>query len=122
MIRSYIRKSRGALSLLLTMILCSMPLYGMIALDQKADENRTVEKLGDQDVIVMLSNRNTESAHTAVEEIMRRGDRMIPLLVRCKGNKSFFYGYGLCHHLSSFVIPLPSKIQISTMEALSPSK
>lgn len=91
------------------MILSSMPLYGMIALDQKANENRTVENLKDQDVIAGLSDRNTESAHMAVGEIMRRGDRMIPLLLRCKGNKSFFYGYGLGHRLSSFVIPFPVK-------------
>jgi len=109
MIRGYRLKTRAAVNLLLTMIFCSMPLYGMIALGQKEDENRTVEKLGDQDVIAMLSNRNTESAHMAVEEIMRRGDRMIPLLLLCKGNKSFFYGYGLGHHLSSFVIRLPAK-------------
>lgn len=107
MIRGYTIKSGGAVSLLLTIVLWSMPLNGMIALDQKASENTTVEKLADQDVIAMLSNRNTESAHMAVQEIMRRGDRMIPLLVRCKGNKSFFWGYGLGHHLSGFVIRLP---------------
>lgn len=107
--KGYIIKSSRWVSFLLTMILCSMPLYGMIALEQEANENRTVENLKDQDVIAMLSNRNTESAHMAVEEIMRRGDRMIPLLLRCKGNKSFFYGYGLGHRLSSFVIPFPVK-------------
>lgn len=101
--------SSRCVTLLLIMLFCSTPLLGMIALEQKANENKTMENLKDEDVIAMLSTRNTESAHLAVEQIMRRGDRMIPLLLRFKGNKSFFYGYGLGHHLSSFVIPLPVK-------------
>lgn len=106
--RSTIVKSSGWVSLLTT-IICSASLSGIFALEQKSNENRTVQNLKDQEVIAMLSNRSMESAHMAVEEIMRRGERMIPLLMGCKGNESFFYGYGLGHRSSSFVIPFPVK-------------
>jgi len=33
---------------------------------------------------------------------------MIPLLLSCRGNSNFFYGYGLGHRSSGFLIPLPA--------------
>ena len=106
--RYTVKRSRWV-GLLLTIPLCSNSLFGMIGLEQKSSEIKAVENLKDEDIIAVLMSRNTESAYAAVEEIMRRGDRMIPLLQRCKGEKRFFYGYGLGHRLSTFVIPFPVK-------------
>jgi len=83
-------------------------LWGEIASGQKQNEMKSMENLNDEEVIAALSSQNAEAAHQAVKEIMQRGDRMIPLLLRCKGNSNFFYGYGLGHRSSGFLIPLPS--------------
>jgi len=81
----------------------------MFIFGQKVNESESMENLKDEQVIAMLSSNDAKSAHSAVEEIMRRGDLMIPLLLRCKGNRNFFYGYGLGHSSSGFLIPLPTK-------------
>ena len=71
---------------------------------QKAE----VSSASDQELIAALASTDKESSHDAVVEIMRRGERMLPLLLKCKGNKKYFYGAGLGHRYSATLIPLPT--------------
>jgi hypothetical protein len=91
---------------MLVIILSVHALWGTAVFGQKV---KSMLNLKDDEVIAALSSHDAKEAHQAVEEIMRRGERMIPLLTTCKGNTSFFYGYGLGHHSSSFLIPLPRR-------------
>lgn len=85
-------------------VLLASALCGTVVLGQRV---KSMVNLKDEQVIAALSSQDAEAAHQAVEEIMKRGERMIPLLMVCKGNASFFYGPGLGHHSSSFLIRLP---------------
>jgi hypothetical protein len=71
-------------------------------------EEQTMQNLTDERIIVELKSHNEEEAHHAVEEIMQRGERMIPLLLQTKGNNQAFYGYGLGNHLAAFAFPSPT--------------
>ena len=73
-----------------------------------AIEPRGIGQLSDAAIIRMLGSLNVEAAHQAVLEVMRRGEHMLPLLLRCRGNRRFFYGYGLGHRRSSSLVPVPS--------------
>jgi hypothetical protein len=64
--------------------------------------------MSDDELLKTLESRDQETAHGAVVEIMRRGEPILPVLLRLKGNKKFFYGYGLGHHNSAMLIPLPT--------------
>jgi hypothetical protein len=85
-------------------VLLATSLCGTVVLGQK---DKSMVNLKDEQVIAALSSQDAEVAHQAVEEVMKRGERMIPFLIGCRGNVNFFYGYGLGHHSSSFLIPLP---------------
>lgn len=65
----------------------------------------------DDEVIAALASRDREEAYRAVEETVKRGERMIPLLLRHKGDRKFFYGYGLGHRDSSFTTPDPASFK-----------
>ena len=67
-----------------------------------------VSALSDQELIAALAATDKENSHDAVVEIMRRGERMLPSLLKCKGNKKYFYGAGLGHRYSATLIPLPT--------------
>jgi hypothetical protein len=71
-------------------------------------EEHTVHKLTDEQIIVALKSQNEDKAHQAVEEVMQRGERMIPLLLQTRGDSQAFYGYGLGNHSSAFAIPSPT--------------
>jgi len=83
-------------------------LNGTIVFGQNVNESKSMQNLKDEQVIAALSSHDPEAAHQAVEEIMHRSDRMILLLRSCRGNRDFFYGYGLGHRSSGFIIPLPA--------------
>lgn len=101
--RQLVRMNRLAILPLLLWVLS-----GTIVFGQKVDESKSMQNLKDEQVIAALSSHNAEAAHRAVGEIMHRGNRMIPLLRDCRGNSNFFYGYGLGHRSSAFLIPLPA--------------
>lgn len=62
----------------------------------------------DKELLTALESRDRNVASMAAVEIVRRGEVMIPLLARRKGNKRYFYGYSLGNRNSSFLIPLPT--------------
>ena len=49
----------------------------------------------DKDVVKKLASHNWKKATWAVQEVMRRGPSMIPLLLKNKGNRQPFRGWGL---------------------------
>lgn len=67
-----------------------------------------ISSLSDQDLVTAIGSNNDDRAHAAVIEIVNRGERIIPLLMKCKGNKKFYYGYGLGDRNSAFLLPLPT--------------
>ena len=71
-------------------------------------QTRNTFAMADSELIEAFASTDKEKSYSAVREIMRRSDTMIPLLLQCKGNKKPFYGYGLGDHNSGFLIPLPT--------------
>jgi hypothetical protein len=100
----HIIKGNRFVALVVSVVLLGNALWGGAALGQKAE---SMVNITNEQVIAALSSQDAEVAHQAVEEIMKRGERMLTLLMGCRGNTNFFYGYGLGHHSSSFLIPLP---------------
>lgn len=64
--------------------------------------------LSDRDLLNLFGSKNPENSHGAVVEILKRGEHMLPLLLKVKGNENFFYGYGLGHRDSAFLFPMPT--------------
>lgn len=58
----------------------------------RAKNHKTIT---DKDVVKKLASHNWKKATWAVEEVMRRGPSMIPLLLKNKGNRQYFRGWGL---------------------------
>lgn len=67
-----------------------------------------MQKLSDEQVVKMVASSKGEKATQAVEEIMRRGPHLIPLLMKNKGNEQPFTGWGLGDHQSADYIPVPT--------------
>lgn len=67
------------------------------------------KKSSDKELIVALSSENSEEATKALEGIYKAGDRMIPLLVSCQGNRSLYWGYNLGHKNSHNELFFPDK-------------
>jgi len=67
-----------------------------------------ISSLSDEDLLHAFGSSNMETSHDAVMEIKKRGERMLPMLMKYKGNRNYFYGYGLGHHNSAFLIPNPT--------------
>src|SRR5260370_151714 len=68
----------------------------------------TSNALLDEDVVAALGSSSSEEASRAVAEVMRRGERMIPHLIRMRGCRSVFFGAGLGNPQSSQLIPAKS--------------
>jgi hypothetical protein len=92
----------------LAMLLFIMGVRPAIADGQVGNEQKTMENQTDEQVIVALSCQDSQKSHQAVEEVMQRGEHMIPLLLRSKGNTQAFYGYGLGNRSSAFLLPSPT--------------
>jgi hypothetical protein len=73
--------------------------------NKKAEVVSMQEKTNEQ-VIGMLQSRDQDLATQAVYEIMRRGEPMIPFLMRLKGDTRMFQGRELGDPRSSTSIPL----------------
>lgn len=63
---------------------------------------------GDEELIEALQSTDQEVAHGAAVAIVAQGEESIALLLRCRGNKKNFFGYGLGDRNSGFLIPLPT--------------
>ena len=64
--------------------------------------------MSDPELMSAFASTDKETAHQAVVEVMKRGERLIPLLMQRKGDKRPFWGYGLGDPNSAFLRPLPS--------------
>jgi hypothetical protein len=73
--------------------------------NEKARVISMQEKTNEQ-VVGMLQSRDRELATQAVYEIMRRGEPMIPFLMRLKGDARMFQGKELGDPRSSRLVPL----------------
>lgn len=62
----------------------------------------------DEELLKAFGSSDKQTSHDAVVEIKKRGERMLPSLMKYKGNRNYFYGYGLGHHNSAFLIPNPT--------------
>ena len=71
-------------------------------------QTQNIFALTDAELVATFQSKDAEKSYSAVREIMRRSDTMIPLLLQCKGNKKPFYGYGLGDRNSAFLMPLPT--------------
>lgn len=87
-------------TLSLIVILFNSSCGSVRALSSQANEN--------EQLIDLLKSVNKDEAASAVTRILNRGDAMIPLLLKCKGDSRPFYGYGLGDRRSSFLLPLPT--------------
>lgn len=81
-----------------------------LSLGAGAGAARQAESRGmkNEELMSALRSHDRDVASRAAVEIVRRGEVMIPLLARGKGDKRYFYGYSLGHKNSSFLIPVPT--------------
>lgn len=99
--RNQLRKISVAVSMLLGA--CSLT-FGF----ESSRQHRDTHSMSNEELVVSLESTEKEQAHQAILEIIKRGDVMLPGLLRCKGNRKFFYGYGLGHRDSAFLMLLPT--------------
>jgi hypothetical protein len=76
--------------------------------DAGAVRQSDAQVMKNEELMSTLESNDRNAASMAAVEIVRRGEAMIPLLARRKGNKRYFYGYGLGNRNSSFLIPVPT--------------
>lgn len=62
-----------------------------------------------QEWITELSAEDPEVATKALKKIYEAGERIIPMLIFCKGNRNLYWGYGLGDKNSSALIYFPNK-------------
>ena len=105
-IRQFALPKRLIIAAMLMMGMGNMPIYS----NQLQTQIKTMEisSLSDEDLLNAFGSNSKETSHDAVVEIKKRGERMLPSLMKYKGNRNYFYGYGLGHHNSSFLIPNPT--------------
>jgi hypothetical protein len=81
------------LTLIVLLILASFLRFGGIARAQEMSKHAPAETMTDSQVIEELAASTYKPADAAVDEILRRGVRMIPLLIKTKGDKRLFSGF-----------------------------
>lgn len=64
-------------------------------------------KITDEQVIHALRSKNEAESDRAVKEVLKRGDRMIPLLMQLRGDSHKFSGYGLGQPKAAFYVYKP---------------
>jgi hypothetical protein len=62
-------------------------------------------QFSDRDSATAIGSRSSEVTSRAVAEIVRRGDRMLPQLIRLRGCRNKFFGAGLGNPQSAQLIP-----------------
>jgi hypothetical protein len=78
----------------LTILLFAICIVGAARVKAQAADQCKNQNLSDEQVSEALASLDASQANQAVREIMRRGERMIPLLMKLRGDKRFFYGHG----------------------------
>ena len=71
-------------------------------------DRKVIQDLTDIELIEQISSAEWQQATAAVEEIVKRGERMIPLLLKKKGDKQYFRGYLSNNKMSATAITIPS--------------
>jgi hypothetical protein len=79
----------GMVTVLLLMPVCC---FGTVSYQQPKQEQRMIQELTDEELMETLSSRQWEEATSAAEGIFKRGERMIPSLLKRKGDKRYFWG------------------------------
>jgi hypothetical protein len=74
------------------LLLVIVLLFADTARAQDVTKQLSVETLTDSEIMEELAASNYKPADAAVDDILRRGVRMIPLLMKKKGDKRFFHG------------------------------
>jgi hypothetical protein len=80
----------------LVLLLLSTVSGAAVAYSQgKAKEQPSLQHLSDEQVVELIASRKTKEAAQATEEVLRRGERMIPLLIKGKGDRRPCFAYNL---------------------------
>src|SRR5437763_5085019 len=87
------RLYRTLQSIVLLVALSPLGVIGQtVAHHREPTQQLTMKDLTDEQIIQALGSQNQEESHQAAREILARGERMIPLLLCCKGDQRPFYG------------------------------
>lgn len=76
--------------------------------EARTQQPSTMQDRAYEQVVLALGSPDISEAHEAVLEVVRRGEPMIPHLLRLKSRRQAFRGYGLGHPNASQLISLPS--------------
>ncbi len=79
----------------LAILLLAICTVGTVRVRAQPVQPQSGQDSKDEQLLAALASTDGREANQAVHEIMRRGERMIPLLMRLRGDKRFFYGYGI---------------------------
>jgi hypothetical protein len=63
----------------------------------------------DKELFVALSSNESATATKALEKIFKEGERMVPMLISCRGNRSLYRGYNLGDKKSANLIYFPDR-------------
>lgn len=85
-------------------------------------KNTGIEMITDTQILENLASQDRELADTAVEEILKRGERMIPLLIQKKGDERFVLAKLTRSENSGQAIYLPSPDKKSNKRLLKQGK
>lgn len=72
----------------------------------RGHEGGSIMQLSDAKLVEKIRNRDGETATKAAKEIFRRGERMIPLLLKLKGNREQYLGGWLGSENAAFLAPV----------------
>ena len=75
---------------------------------QEMSRHPPTETATDEQLVERLAAKDYATADAAVDEVMRRGERMIPLLLKLRGDRRYFSGFLTRNPDSSTSIPVPS--------------
>ena len=94
----HLRKPSGrsltiGLNLILLFALFNTRPFQNVASAQEMNIRSSIQSKSDAQLVEELASTNDARADAAVEEVLSRGDRMLPLLIQKKGDRRFFRGW-----------------------------
>lgn len=96
------------LTLTLLLLLASVLRFGGVTRAQEMSKDSPANVKTDLQLIEDLAASTHKPANSAVDEILRRGVRMMPLLMKMRGDKRFFSGFLARSSGSATIVFVPS--------------
>jgi hypothetical protein len=87
-----LRSAQSFLGMVTVLLLMPVCCFGSISYQQPKQEHRMIQELTDAELVEMIASRQWDQRTAAAEEIVKRGERMIPLLIKRKGDKRALAG------------------------------